>query len=365
MNIGERLRLAREAIGFTQTMAGQASGIGASSISEFENSTREPRFSQLSRLAAAYKRDLTFFLTDEDVAPDVMLWRGRPSTVERMQQTEAEFRRLCENYRNLEALFGQIMNVPLAAPGADAQGFTLEHAKELAERARRELALGDIPSASLKAVLEERLYIKIFHLSFEGSAVSTCSPMFGPAILLNSDSKQWRRNFDLAHELFHIITWNVFQHVRTDGPEPSEREEKLANAFASALLLPAEPVRDRIRSLSDNGSISYMNLDEIAREFGVSLEALFWRMVYLFGKSPDEIAIHIRQAGSCQRPPRQSDTPDRLPDRYCALAVRALRSGRLSLMQFARYMGLSYRSAATYLMDEESRRDEETSVSVA
>jgi len=40
----------------------------------------------------------------------------------------------------------------------------------------------------------------------EGSAASAIGP-FGPAILMNSKEAPWRRNYNFAHELFHLITW--------------------------------------------------------------------------------------------------------------------------------------------------------------
>jgi hypothetical protein len=63
--------------------------------------------------------------------------------------------------------------------------------------------------------------------------------------------------------------------------------------------------------------------------------------------------------------PRESDKVESLPERYCDLAQRALRNGRLSLMQFAKYMGISYKKAQEYLTDEEGLTDEEISIPVA
>jgi len=57
MQIGQRLRLARQAVGYTIQKASREAGIGESSISEFENSKREPKFSQLAKLAEAYKKN--------------------------------------------------------------------------------------------------------------------------------------------------------------------------------------------------------------------------------------------------------------------------------------------------------------------
>jgi Zn-dependent peptidase ImmA (M78 family) len=367
MDIGARLRGARDAIGYTLEKASEESGIGQSSISEFENSKREPRFSQLSKLAKVYLKTVDFFLTNEPIANDIMLWRDKPSVGED-GRIEAEFKQLCEQFRRLEVLSGEVRETRLPQLTSSREEFDYRQAERLAESFQREFLLGDIPSASLKQIMEEKFYVKIFHFPFCGSAISTFSGNFGAAILLNLDSKLWRRNFDLAHELFHLLTWRLFRVGQLGHGEPSEYEEKLANAFASRLLLPTNTVKDRIESvMSSEHQVSFSALDEIAREFGVSLEALLWRMLYLYNKPVEEIEEYIGQIKKVKtrRPSRQSDKPDELPERYCSLAIRALREGRLSLMQFAEYMRISYRKAGEYLTDDEDVTDEEISISVA
>ena len=367
MDIGARLKIARDAIGYTLEKASQESGVGQSSISEFENSRREPRFSQLSNLAKVYRKAVDFFLTDEPIAKDVMLWRGKPGASED-SKIEAEFKQLCEQFHRLELLCDEVRETKLPQLTSSREEFDYRQAARLAEWFEREFLLGDIPSASLKQILEEKFYVKIFHLTFSGSAISTFSENFGAAILLNKDSRLWRRNFDLAHELFHLLTWRIFRIDQLGHGEPSEYEEKLASAFASRLLLPTNTVKDRIESvMSDEHQVSFYALDEIAREFGVSLDALLWRMLYLYNKPVEEIEEYIGQIKKVKtrRPSRQSDKPDELPERYCSLAIRALREGRLSLMQFAEYMRISYRRAGEYLRDDEDVTDEEISISVA
>jgi Zn-dependent peptidase ImmA (M78 family) len=368
MQIGERLKFARGAIGYTLDKVAEETNIGPSSLSDFENGKREPRFSQLSRLAALYRRSVEFFLGEESLAENVMLWRDAPAATDEVRNVEAEFRQLCEQYHRLESLMGESDEVVWPQVVMPKERFDFKEAGRLAERFRREYLQGDIPSASLKQVLEERLHVKVFHLQFHGSAISTVSPLFGRAILLNSESKLWRRNFDLAHELFHLLTWSVFRTADSDTCEPNEDEEKLANAFASRLLLPTDIVKDRIEQMVDTeGRISLEMLDEVAREFGVSLEALLWRMKYLYDQSVETIQKHIAQAKRIKitRPPRQSDEPDPLPERYCSLAIRALNEGKLSLIQFAKYMGFGYKKAQEYLVDEAELTDEEVSISVA
>lgn len=366
MNIGERLKIARKAIGYTLERASLESGIGQSSLSEFENDKREPKFSQLSKLAEVYRRAVEFFLMDELTTQELMLWRAAPNNEEEIKKTEAEFRQLCEQYRNLEVINDEVKETKLPQLDVRREDFDYRQAGKLAERFQRDFILGDIPSASLKQILEENFYVKIFHLAFHGSAISTFSGNFGAAILLNKDNKLWRRNFDLAHELFHLLTWKIFR-VKGAGDQQSEYEEKLANAFASRLLLPTDIIKDKIEAAKKGDLVSFEELNEIAREFGVSLEALLWRMLYLYNKPVEDIEKHLEQAKKVKtpRPLRRSDEPDELPERYCSLALRALREGKMSLMQFAKYMCISYKKAQEYLTEKEDFTDEEISISVA
>jgi Zn-dependent peptidase ImmA (M78 family) len=368
MDIGQRLQIARNAIGYTLEKASEESNIGQSSLSEFENNRREPKFSQLSRLAEVYRRTVEFFLTDEPIVENMMLWRDAPEGSDDIKETEAELNQLCRQYHKLEVLCDEVRFPKMPVLYIKREEFNYRQAEQLAEKFQREHLLGEIPSASLKQILEEKFYVKIFHLEFEGSAISTISSEFGPAILLNADNKLWRRNFDLAHELFHILTWSVFRTKDNPKNKPSNDEEKLANAFASKLLLPTDIVKHKIdEALNEKGQIAFEDLDEIAREFGVSLEALLWRMVYIYNKPPEEIEKYIDQSRKIKlhRPSRKSDIPDKLPERYCSLAIRALKEGKLSLMQFAKFMDLGYKKAQEYLTGDEDFTDEEISISVA
>ena len=243
MDIGQRLKLARESIGYTQSKAAQESSIGESSISEFENSKREPKFSQLIKLAEIYRKTIDFFLTDELPPENTMLWRAEPESEEEKKQTEADFIQLCEQYRQIESLMNEVKEAELPQLDVKAEKFDFKDAHRLAEKAQKDFLLGDIPSLSLKQVLEENFYIKVFHLAFSGSAISAFSNDFGPAIVLNKDSTLWRRNFDLAHELFHLLTWDIFKSHRQKKDIPNKYEEQFANAFASRLLLQKHPCR--------------------------------------------------------------------------------------------------------------------------
>lgn len=366
MNIGERLRIARKAIGYTLEKASQLSGICTTSIHAFEHNTREPKFSQLSKLADIYKKKIEFFLTDTPTIERVMLWREKPQSEEETKETEGKFYQLCQQYRDIEVLMDEVKKPKLPVPDiTESERFDYDQAELFAKEVQEKFRLGDVPIASLKQILEEMYYIKIFYLNFPGSAISTISEEFGPSILLNAKNKQWRRSYDLAHEMFHLLTWNIF---RPQSKAESEHENKLANAFASRLLMPEESIKDRVKEKVDNeGRISLDQLDDIAREFDVSLMALIYRIATVFSFRKEETERYSNAAEKYMKflKPRQSHEPNKLPERYCDLALRALREGKLSLMQFAKYMGISYRKAEEYLTDDEDFTDEKISISVA
>ena len=366
MNIGKRLRTARTHIGYTLEKVSSLADISTTALSEFENSKREPKFSQLSRLAEIYKRSIDFFLTDNLPAEPIMLWRGGPNNPEEMKETESDFRRLCQQYHKLELCTAEVRKVTLPLPDvSNPDQFSWPQAESFARKVHNEMCLGDIPSASLKKILEERYHVKIFHLEFTGSAISVLSTEFGPAVLLNNKNASWRRNYDLARETFHILTWNIF---RVKDKEPGEDEEKLADSFASKLLMPEESLKQRMASIAnEQGEARLEQLDDLARAFGVSLDAMIYRIANLYRlKREDTEKFHTaaKQLAKFHKP-RESDKAEKLPERYCDLAQRALRDGKLSLMQFAKYMGISYKKAQEYLIEDEDFTDEKISIPVA
>lgn len=369
MDIGRRIKTAREAIGYTLEKASQQSGIGKSSLSEFENSKREPKFSQLAKLAEVYRKSIDFFLSDQLLPPEIPLWREPPSTEEEKKQTEARFFQLCQQYHRLEVLTDELQREKkLPEPDVKRiEEFDYWQAESFARKANKEFPLGDIPTASLKQILEESYYVKILYLDFVGSSISTVSEVFGPAILLNKTNKQWRRSYDLAHELFHILTWRIFRSGDKTSYTADEEEEKLANAFASRLLMPQEPLVQKVRNRANpEGGITFDQLEDIAREYDVSLIALIYRLSSIF-KFKKEDTQKYREAAERWlqfRNPRKSKEPETLPERYCDLAIRALREGKLSLMQFAKYMDIGYKKAQEYLMEDEDFKDAKVTIPI-
>lgn len=80
----------------------------------------------------------------------------------------------------------------------------------------------------------------------DGQSISgaTCHLEEMGVILINRNENEARRFFDLAHELFHALTWDAMKPDHRESNSVEERNkgkriEQLANSFAAALLMPS------------------------------------------------------------------------------------------------------------------------------
>jgi len=290
-----------------------------------------------------------------------VFWRR--GTAQQSREIESRFLERARRFALLEAWCDLPPVEPLPEWPLDPKGASFPDAVRIAEQAGQLLNLGSRPAASLLAILEERFRIKIFYeeLGPEGSAASVRGD-FGPAILMNSSEAPWRRNYNFAHELFHLITWSaVDAQLPRDGEEPDwlEKLEKLADAFASRLLLPADAVEAEFIARVRGGRIGHLELVEVAREFDVSTAALLWRLVNM-GRLKRETAELLLQNENFKRVDRQSVSdrwlapPGPISDRFKRLATLAYRKGRLSKARLAEFLEVTLSELTDIDLEDES-----------
>jgi Zn-dependent peptidase ImmA (M78 family) len=100
-------------------------------------------------------------------------------------------------------------------------------------------------------------------------------------IVINRRESQVRRHFDVAHELFHALTWDALTPERRENldakpPRRYARVEQLADNFAAALLMP----RASLTKLIDPARFDdAQHLAEVARDLQVSTRALAFRLL--------------------------------------------------------------------------------------
>jgi Zn-dependent peptidase ImmA (M78 family)/DNA-binding XRE family transcriptional regulator len=159
-----------------------------------------------------------------------------------------------------------------------------EDAMEAGERFVAEFGLGDVPAERLIEVMERELGILVLMVdAFQGISGAACRLPELDVVLINRHEVVGRRHFDLAHELFHILTWDAMppEHSEEARETGGNRVEQLANNFASAVLMPT-PVLDRFGNWSEIAAGELVGrLNAVADELQVTASALKWRLVAL------------------------------------------------------------------------------------
>jgi Zn-dependent peptidase ImmA (M78 family)/transcriptional regulator with XRE-family HTH domain len=358
--LGSRIKEARERLGWSQTELAQAVGFGSFQIvSAIENGQREVKAWELFKIASSLHLSLESFLGSEQKPEPMLLWRAQPQVG--FKEIEARFIERCERYALLEQWCGVAPLQELKSIRFSQPEPTFVQVGREAENVRDYMKLGGRPACSLAKTLQEDYRVKIFYEDFgdQGAALSA-KGNFGYGILINLSNAPWRRNFSLGHELFHLLT---FDHWK------SPRQEKLADSFAAALLLPAEPLLSILRSRMTEGKLSFETLAEIAREFEVSIDELLWRTVNLglTKKEAVEEALENPKFKALDKVHRVWTKPDLLPERYVRLCYTAYRMGRIGRAKLAEFLETSLVDLAAEMNaqeEEEVTNDGENQLAV-
>ena len=345
--LASRLKSARESAGLPLIEAAKRLGYANyQTLSSIENAEREVKASELVKLAKVYFCNIQDLLNQGRVKQEFpFLWRNPPTTEGQRKEIESKIFFKCEQYHLLEKL----LNIK------PEKGFietSLEDIRNnnglnlLATKTKDLLGLGSRPAFTLPRVLEENYGVKILYIHLEqGSAVSMVHEECGRTIIINAQEAPWRRNYDLAHELFHIILWRILPPDKLLDSSYFMDIEKKAEKFASMLLLPEEEIRQETVSLWESQkNFTYSDLVDIAMDFGVSTKALLYRYAYLKffdWETADKIA-HDEELAELSREKRWAEKePIKVSPRFKTLAMRCLRKGLISRGKFAEMVEIS------------------------
>jgi len=345
-SLGDRIKTFRKRLNLTQKdLAVQMGFNSPETLSQIERGERELKAVELVQLAKFLSVNLNDLLSIESFhEKPVVLWRKSPETDREIK--ESKFIKHCEDYAMLEELSGSRTAEQFPQKRVGPDDISYEMARRLASEIRREFNLGDRPARELIKILEEGFGVKIWYFEMEeGSAASTIGP-FGPAILMNLNEAPWRRNYNFAHEIFHLITWSSFPpSLIKKKPDLWDMLEKIANVFASCILLPSDVVTVEFEKNIDKKSITYIDLIGMARKFDVSTEALFFSLLnlkLLDKNTVDNILKNqlFREIDRSTMAPSWWRPPE-FPERFVRLAFVAYKKGRLSKAKLAEMLDTS------------------------
>ncbi|MCL2715240.1 MAG: XRE family transcriptional regulator [Alphaproteobacteria bacterium] len=223
-----------------------------------------------------------------------------------------------------------------------------EDAMMLGERFAADFNLGNVPARRLAEVMEGELGILLLMVdTFSGISGAACRLPELDVVLINRHETVGRRHFDMAHELFHVLTWDTMppKHAEKFQEVESNRVERLANNFASAVLMPANTLTryGNWTELEDDDLVARLNT--AADELLVTASALKWRLVALEWMTlaqartiPDS---HLRNNGHNSAPEPETAKPLLFSKPFMEVMGLAIDKGRISTRRAAALLDLT------------------------
>ena len=244
--IGERVRLAREACGMTQTGLASAAGVSQGTVSDIEHGrTMMPSETIVDSVASAtgFPKEF-FYLGPLPDFPEGSFRKLRRGTVRTSDQVRAQVRHVAEVVQRAEGCL-PLPPVLLQAVRELPRGSA--DIEDLAVEVRSYLRVGDndpIPNLTRSVERAGVVVVKmpVEMVDHDGFSVW---PEYGlggrPLIAISRDMPGDRARFTIAHELGHLLLHTA--RLKTD-PKTAESE---AHRFAGALIVPETAARELIR----------------------------------------------------------------------------------------------------------------------
>jgi Zn-dependent peptidase ImmA (M78 family)/transcriptional regulator with XRE-family HTH domain len=338
--VGSRVKLARERAGISQGELAIKMGFGKHQfISNIETGIRAVSADEIFTLIEILGVSMDFF-TDPYLVVDeaVLSFRAR-SDVSELAAFEKRVGNLVSAAVRFSDLAGEEVN-PLKQQLSVDSSTAISFATGLGTQVARKLNLGAIPAQNLEACLEKELGILVFYVDApEGISGSACHMPRLDLIVINRSEADFRRNYDLAHELFHVLTWAKLPPRRHDWIEGKTKPkvEKLADAFASGLLMPTKSIQARWSARKESEDLNAW-LFSNASEMKVSGQAFYWRLV-----SAGLLTAKLRAQVDESKLSRPSDVSEK-PRLFCESFVRrmhtVLEQGKVSARKAAALIDL-------------------------
>ncbi|MBO9463286.1 helix-turn-helix domain-containing protein [Labrenzia sp. R5_0] len=281
--IGERLRIAREAAGLTQAAAAEKIDVARTTIVAIERGQRRIKTNELQGLCSLYGTSANAILRQEAVHLD-MVPRFRKlaqSADDAAEQAACLLNDLVSAEVELENALGiqRTRNYPPERP--ILPGDVRQQAEQDAQDLRDWMGLGAGPVLDIVSLLDLQLGIRVYVRPLDGkiSGLFAYDEAVGACMLLNAAHPVGRIIQTGAHELGHFNSARRQPEVLTEGEVPHSREERYADHFGRCFVTPARAVRQRFAEITAGQShLTRRHIILLASAFGVAREAIVRRL---------------------------------------------------------------------------------------
>lgn len=353
--LGDLLQHARKKCGMTQADAAKVIDAARTTMVAIEKGERRIKPTELIKLARAYGRAVSEFVRPHlMVQPFEVQFRAayRHSEEEEAQIEPVILRleELCQHYLELE----EIMDAPLPRNYPheyEVTNMPIEAAAEsIAIAERQRLGLGDGPIPLLRDILEQGVGLRIFYLEMppKYSEVYSYNERFGGCMAINANHPEERRRWSLAHGYLHFLVHRRKPVLDFEGQYQRVPEsERLAEAYPKYFLMPTSGLLQRFNDMyRAHGKFTPTNLFTLAHYYGVSVEALVYRLEEM-ELLPSGTWDRLRDRGLKVRKVQQELGLNKIPQRtdmvpihYQHLAIEALDQGLITEGRFADFLSV-------------------------
>ena len=281
--IGERLRIAREAAGLTQAVAAEKIDVARTTIVAIERGQRRIKTNELQGLCSLYGTSANAILRQEAVHLD-MVPRFRKlaqSADDAAERAACLLNDLVSAEVELENALGikRARNYPPERP--ILPGDVRQQAEQDAQELRDWMGLGAGSVLDIVSLLDLQLGIRVYVRPLDGkiSGLFAYDEAVGACMLLNAAHPVGRIVQTGAHELGHFNSARRQPEVLTEGELPHSREERYADHFGRCFVTPARAVRQRFAEITAGQShLTRRHIILLASAFGVAREAIVRRL---------------------------------------------------------------------------------------
>jgi XRE family transcriptional regulator, fatty acid utilization regulator len=350
-----RIKALRESQGLSQSELAQHMGLkGHQTLSDIEQGDRKIGADELLKAAHALGISLAV-LTDplRLVEEGDFSWRQTNVKPALLDDFEAKAGQWIATYRHLCQLKGQPVNSVIRRV-ALARDSTFEQAQAQGEAIGLALELGEVPALNLADIVENQLDTLVLHVdAIKGVSGAACQLDQLNTILINRHESRQRRSYDLAHELFHLLTWDRMPPERLDKSDGKQkRVEQLADNFAAGLLMPRTTIAFLIEQSplpKEPGLTKW--LAKAAATLHVSPTALTWRMVNLdhVSKAAADRILEAPQWPAGKAAPDQR--PLRMSRRFMEVLSWGIEQGHLSVRRAASVLDVALEDMAAMFQE--------------
>jgi len=287
MDVGQWIRVAREALGLTQEELGSSVGLSRYAVMDMERGERRVAADELIALSRELERPLEYFFTGEPSFDASVAQRNDGPVSVRVKRAQLRLQHRLHDYKLLRECLDGLPDLANLVARVKRSGSTVAKANEAARQQREMLGLGSSPIADVRLAIEERLGVPVFGAvldqdpAFCGMLLFLAdAPLAG--MLFNSCFQVSRCNFTIAHEWGHLVWQLSLQSLRGDlffTGEESNSEEMFCNAYAAQLLAPDAGIANWLAEHQIAPSdLSPETVQWLASDFGVSFKAMTYRL---------------------------------------------------------------------------------------